>query len=460
MITREHPEFFRVLSGKNATMYESILVTLYDEIYRGTMGETLVNRTYIRNLIYREMKNFDWEKHMDESISSTQVAVQNIMNRFINEGWIESKYDNLAMDHIFNFTRTGRKFAQVLHQMNSKYLATRHRNVRTTLSFLEAYRDKGDPYDLVDATEASDYIVSDLMDQINEIHEVRKMLVRQAMENLEVAGENFFDFLENDFRSSVTVHLTEDSVSHYAVNINTIINEIMSDLNSIDVRNKKLIERYPHLKEISAPVENYLIQISSRVQNARDHKIPELLEAIESLFKSSEMVLKQAGSLLIKNSSSIKTLAAIIKEAPEEKKAKYLEQFGFILNLLNAKHLDPKKIEIKKQSSRRKIKSVVIDQEPPSPEKLQEIKIRSEIRKAIGYTSKEVEKYIDKVLEDEDSIINAFMPIETYKELNMSLHAAAVALKTGAYTITATGKFTTNRYYAVDGYIITKKDNS
>lgn len=459
MITQEHPEFFRVLSGGNAPLYESIIVSLYDEIYRGSAGEVLVTREYLRNLIYKEMKGFDKEwLEREPSDSGVQATIQATMNRFLKEGWIEQKYDSIAMDHILNFTRMGRKIAQVLHQTNSKYLTTRHRNVRTTLSFLETYRDKGDPYDLIDAFDASDYIVSDLMDQINEVHDVRKNLVQLSIEDLQVAGENFFEFLEKDFRASISVHLTEDSISRYASRINSVVNDIMSDIDTMGSRDKHLIERYPNLADMPSPVEYHLIQIYNRTQSARDHKIPELLEAIESLFKNSEMVLKQAGSIMAKSTSSVKVLASMIRESSAEDKDVYLQKFAKFFNLLGARHLDPERIEVKKRAERRSIQSVVKEQPVPSPEKLRELRIRDEIRKAIGYSSVEVEEYLLQTLKEEDSVINAYMPIEKFKDLTMSLHAAAVALKSGEYKVETDGSIAHNRYYSVDKYTITKKD--
>lgn len=458
MITKESPKFFRVLSGSNALLYEKILISLYDEIYRGTMGESTINRSYVRDLVLREMKTFEWKVEPDINSNDTQIRASQIISRFIEEGWIESKYDHLEMDNLFNFTRIGRKIAQTLHQVDSSHLTTRHRNVRSTLKSLQAYLDNFDPYDLVDAEESSDYIISDLMDQINELHDARKNMVKQAMKNVEEASIGFFDFIENDFRSTIAISLTEDSATLYNSKIHSVIDEIESNEDLMIQRNKFMKDRYPNLNSHFSPVEEYLQQIAKRVELASDSKIPELINAIDSYMKSSEMVLKQAGAIVAKRTSSINSLAVRIKSSDASGKELLLGSLSNSIGLLNISMLDPEKVMIKKRKKRKAIRSILEPQKELNPQELREIKIRTAIRKHIGYTSAEVEKYIDIVLKDEKSIVNAFMPIETYKEMLMSLHSSSVALRTGNYKVVSTGRRVKNNFYEVDEYLIEKKD--
>lgn len=461
MITEESPKFFRVLSGANAPLYEKILVTLYNEIYRGTMGQSVINRSYIRDLILRELKNFDIIDEEDEAFASdSSIRASQMINRFISEGWIESKYDHMEMDNIFNFTRTGRKIAQTLHQVSSRHLATRHRNVRSTLKSLQSYLDNFETYDLIDAEESSDYIISDLMDQINELHDARKNMVKQAMKNVEEASEGFFNFIEKDFRSVFAISLTEDSATRYSNRIHSVISEILSNNQLLAKRNELMLDKYPHLNRDSFPVEEHLQQISNRVQIASDSKIPELIDAIDLYMKSSEMVLKQAGAILAKRSSSISKLALLIKSSEGETKSLLLESLTKSISTLNVKMLDPQKISIKSRKKRKVIRSIISKPEELSEEKLQARKIRSAIRKYIGYTSADVEIYINKVMQNNQSAINAYLPMSDYKEFLMSLHSPAVALKIGSYKVIPTGRRVKNDLTEIDEYLIEKKDTS
>lgn len=458
MITSVHPELFRVLSGKNALLYEKILISLYDESYRGTSGESVINRTYIRDMIIREMQGYHWENEEDGSILSDEmIRSSQIISRLIEKGWIESKYDTLEMDNIYSFTRIGRKMAQVFHQINSKHLTTRHRNVRSTLKSLQEYQKNLDPYDLIDAQESSDYIISDLMDQINEVHESRKHMVKQAMKNVEEASQGFFDFIEKDFRSSIAISLTEDSATRYNNKMHTIIDAIMSDDSSIARRNKLIKEKYPLYIDDISPVEDILMQISKRIQMASDIKIPELISAIDSYLKNSEMVLKQAGAIVAKKSSLANALALKIKSVDTPVKNLFLEKLAGGLNIMNAKMLDPQKVIIRQRKKRRKFNSLIATSEEISPEQKRERELLSAIRKHMGYTNTEVEEYLIRHLDSSPSLINAFMPIQNYKDLLKCLHSSSVALKLN-YKVLKTGKRVSNEYFETDEYLIEKKD--
>lgn len=229
MITDTSPKFFNVLTGDNAPLRESIIVALYDEIYRGTLGRASINKSFVRDLVMRAMGEHEWKSSEGLSDDSMQSYASATMSRLVEEGWIEPKYDYSAMEDIYNFTRIGRKLAHALHQANTRNLTTRQRNVRSTLNSLKSYLREGDPYDLIDADEASEYILSDLMDIINELGDARRNMVQTAMKNIEEASEGFFDFLEKDFKGSIAITLTEDSPTYFSSAIQEAIDAIMSD---------------------------------------------------------------------------------------------------------------------------------------------------------------------------------------------------------------------------------------
>lgn len=458
MITSVHPELFRVLSGKNALLYEKIIISLYDESYRGTSGESVINRAYVRDMILREMQNYNWQSEDDDNpVNDESIRASQIISRLVEKGWIETKFDTLEMDNIYSFTRIGRKMAQAFYQINSRHLSTRHRNVRSTIKSLQEYQNNLNPYDLIDAQESSDYIISDLMDQINEIHESRKNMVKQAMVNVEEASQGFFDFIEKDFRSSIAISLTEDSATRYNNKIHATIDAILADDKNMLIRNKLMKEKYPNCNDDHSPVEDYLFQISKRIQTASDIKIPELISAIDSYLKNSEMVLKQAGAIVAKRTSLANNLAVRIKSAQTPIKDTLLKQFANALNTMSIKMLDSQKIIIRQRKKRKKIYSVIATNKQISPEQKRERKIKSAIRKHMGYTNTEVEMYIDRYLQGSPSAISAFMPIENYKDLLKSLHSPSVAMKLKDYKVTKTGKRVSNEYYETDEYLIEKK---
>ncbi|UFH60384.1 Wadjet anti-phage system protein JetA family protein [Sulfurovum mangrovi] len=450
MITEQNSDFFNILTGKNASFYEKLLMTFYEEIYKGSVGEVTSNKAYLKSMIIRVQRDFD----TDEENKNFSV----ILNRLEETGWIESKFDNLLIEYIYNFTRIGRKVAQSLYQLNNKDTITRHRNVRTTLGLLESYKRDGDPYDLVDALETSDYIVSDLMDQINEIHEARKKMIHDATQNVEQAGENFIEYIEKDFKSSITVYFNEDSISEHANRINEVINDILDDAETLQARNRRMVERYPTLTEDEYPVETQLITISDRVKNAKDNRMPELIESIKSLFKFSEMVLKQVSSLMIKRSSHMNTLALQIKDSDENEQEKILDAITKKISVSRSRYLDPYKIKVRNITKKRvKNNNATITRQPTHEEQI-EHKIKTAIRESRAYLSADVQKRIIETLKEEDSIINGLIPIDTYKDLSFAINVVSVASTSGMFEVIKTGSISKNKYFTTDEYIINKKD--
>lgn len=451
MITKDNPDFFSILAGKNAVFYEKLLMTYFNEIYRGTMGEIISNKEYMKTVILKVLREINYE---DETKNFSLI-----LNRLEEAGWIESKYDNALMEYIYNFTRTGRKMAQSIYQLNNKSAVTRHRNVRSTLGLLESYKRDSDPYDLVDALEASDYIVSDLMDITNEITEARKQMIKDATCSLNSAGENFLEFLETDFSSSIVVYFQEDSISQNAIRINKIINDILEDTKRLETKNARMIKRYPHLKIEDYPVETQLQTISNRVRSAKDNKMPELINAISSLFSFSEMVLKQVSSLMVKRSSHLNSLALEILNADTTKKEKILKSFSNKISISKVRHFDPYKIKIKTSNKKRVKNNTVAEDVAPTKEQLREQKIKEAIRESRGYIAKDVQERIKKTLADEDSFTNTFVPIENYKDLSFSLNLVPVAKKSGLYNVVPTNRRSTTKYFTTDEYTISKKED-
>jgi len=183
LILEANKEFFNILTGINGLFNEHLLNTLFSEVYKGTMGEIVPNKNYMKSLIKRTQNEMN--------IYNEETKYSYIIARLESTGWIEAKFDSMESDYIYNFTRNGRKIAQTLFQISNKKNITRQRNVRSTLGLLESFKKDGDPYDLVDAYDASDYIVSDLMDQINEINDYRKQIRTKDFKS--IPRQCFFD---------------------------------------------------------------------------------------------------------------------------------------------------------------------------------------------------------------------------------------------------------------------------
>jgi len=455
MITKQNPKFFNVFCGTNSELYESFIMLMYEEMHRGIMGEVIMNKSYMKSMIIKAIKNHEGD---NPSTMSVDNLARTILENVEHNGWIENKYDSLNLEFVYNLTRNGRKVAQAIYQINKKDSITRHRNVRTTLGLLESYKREGDPYDLVDAFDASDHIISDLMDLINEIQEKRKELTKDATNSLEFASESFLSYIEEEFLPSMDAYFNKDSLSKNSIRIDDIINSILDNYKDLDSYNKRMIERYPSMQNKVSIVEEMLLIISDRVKNAKNNKLPELATATNNLLRHSEMVLRQVGSLKIKRSSLINTLALNIQSENDERKDEIFNILSKKLNFSKTRYFDPYKIKIKDIKKKRKIKSSVIAFEEASPQIKKEQELLRKIVESKICLTEDVQQKIVELFKHQEHIISGQIPINSYKDLSASMQLVSVAFLMDQYQIRKSNAQCVNEYFITDEYIISKKE--
>lgn len=456
MITTTNPRFFNIFCGTNSGLYESFIMLMYEEMHRGIMGETIMNKSYMRSVAIKAIKNHEEE---NPSVMDGDILARTMLENVEMNGWVENKYDSFNLEFVYNLTRDGRKVAQAIYQINKKDSITRHRNVRTTLGLLESYKRDGDPYDLIDALDASDHIVSDLMDLINEIHEKRKELTKDAAESLEFAGESFLQYIEEEFIPSMDAYFNKDSLSKNSIRVDDIINGVLDSTKQIDLYTKKMIERYPSMQNKEAPVEEMLITISDRVKNAKNNKLPELATATNNLLRHSEMVLRQVGSLRVKRSSKVSILALSIQEMSKERRDMTMASICKKMSFSKARYFDPYKIKIKAINKARKINSSVLAQEEASDEVKKEQEILRLIVESKICLTDDVERKIAELLTHNENIINGQVPIQSYKDFSASMQLVSIASQMNEYQVRRSNVPCVNEYFRTDECIISKKDS-
>lgn len=453
MITKDSPRFFSILTPKNGPLIEAVILRLYDEMYRDITGNSVFDRDYIRALIKEELELRDMEMDEDYSTNISTRAFQ-VLDALEGSGWVVFKYDIAQRVDGFSFTDHGRRFAASIYEANHRSHNTRMRNVRQTLNSMRAYKENGDPYDLLDARQSSEYIVSDLVDRANEINQARKEMVQRALDDTDEAGELFFEFYENDFHR-ISNSLTEDSAARHGTEIHRIGNIILDELG--DKRLRDLINTFPEYKQMDSPVEELIEGIIARVKNATDNKIPEIFSALSSLTANSDMILRQANSLILNDSKGIEILAEQIRQSDD--KDEILARFGWHCRFVQARLFDPEKIKIRDKIGKIKIESIVEKPEEMTSEELRMHNIKEAIRKTFGFTVDDVDAFMKALTTDNEVITNTQIPIEGYRSLLMSFTLPAVASRLEGYEVQKLQDMGKNAYYEGDNYIIKRKES-
>jgi len=174
--TDPYARFFQPLTGKYR---EQVLVCL-KALYRASFS---LHSTYTQFLekkqvieIFQEIitrtpvLTDDEGDHKEPARNNREQAVW-VFNHLIQHGWLEQRIDETILQSTYTFSRMGRIFTVAMVEVAGASFRTRHRNTRNTRNALSSFLEHGEVYDLLDAYEYSERIVTDFTDVIDELEE-------------------------------------------------------------------------------------------------------------------------------------------------------------------------------------------------------------------------------------------------------------------------------------------------
>lgn len=452
MLTRSKPDFFKVLSGVRKLVAEALFIRLYDEMYRDHSNSAMFDRKFLKDIVSEEFERYAYEDETDESRSS---AISAFISQLESSGWIQFEYDKIEMYSTLIFSSEGKKIAQSLYELHSKNISTRLRNVRSTFNSMQAYQRTKDAYDLLDAYAFSEYVVSDLMEWIDEINSTRKLMHQKAMQSSREAGQVYFEFLQNEFHA-IAVNLTDDSADKYSPKISEIIYNILDNEMNLANLNQDLKRKFPQFQERAFAVETILETIMKRMQSASSSMLPQIYASISQLTRNSEMLLKQASAIVSHKDPYVAKLASKIKESSDKESA--LELFTHFVSIPKIELFDPERV-LFQERKRRESSISIVKQENKVSEKMRRKKaLEKAYREAFGFTPKDVKHFIDTMLElDDGESVTLQMQIKSYRELLMVLNTASIARKFEDYEVVHTDTTSKNDYFESKNIIIRRR---
>ena len=203
----ERKTFFKPLNGKYRGQVVDCLRTFYARLYSSLADYSrnfnreqiieILEEAIARNPVFEE----DEADEFAVSARSQREQANWILNQLLEHGWLERQMDEATLQSTYAFTRHGRLFTQPMVEASGGRFRTRHRNTRNTRNALQSFLDKGEVYDLLDAFEYSERIISDFSDVIAELDERKRQLVKEveSQQVVQRASDEFFDFMENRF---------------------------------------------------------------------------------------------------------------------------------------------------------------------------------------------------------------------------------------------------------------------
>lgn len=264
-----------------------------------------------------------------------------ILNNLLEYGWLERHLDEATLQSQYGFSRIGRAFTQPFVESGSKDYRSRNRNTRNTRNSLQAFLDNGEVYDLLDAFEYSERIISDFADTISELEERRLQLVREveSRQLIEQAADQFFDFIDTVFKPDIEVRLSADSVEKYRDQISGLLAKIrrrrpygkgdQAALLWQTVMEKRLRALLPaRVVAGQSLLENILAGIEERLKSACDIMLPALRHSLNSFTARADIIIRQLSYLHTQADHPLLDVCKQLRESTAEQQDAALERLG------------------------------------------------------------------------------------------------------------------------------------
>ncbi len=459
--------FFKPLTGKYREHVQACLCLLYNRQYGSTAdyGHSL-NRDLIIEIFEEaltQLGDFSFDETTDlekdtspERFKNTREHANWALKQLLEFGWIERQVDTATLQSTYPFSRMGRVFAQAMLEAGNTKVRTRHRNTRNTLNALEAFASRGEIYDLLDAFDYSERIVTDFTDVISELEEKKRALVQEmeSQQLVQKAADQFFDFMEKRFQPDIQVRLSADSVEKHRDNIDKRIRSIRRKKDDFKRTVEGELRRtVPDLCDTNLSYLYYILDtIERRMNNAADIMLPALRKALHGFTKRADIIIRQLSYL---NTQKDNDLVEVCRELAD------LNAHDYQQRLENASHqaasfklrlIDPQHIKLSERKIKDIVDNTVTKREAPDKETQCELLIQQLLDQAFVMNSQAVKDYVINTLRDGRKLSTKEMQINSSDDLLAMAHAIEVAginnlSSDYEFKVSRTGDVGTNDYF-------------
>lgn len=458
---QEKGQFFRPLTSKYREQVVECLKELYRRLYSSSnadYGQALERDLLIdifQEALVRAPELSGGEDGDSRFRNHRDKAVW-VINLLLEHGWLEKQVDEATLQSTYGFSRVGRQFTEPFIE-SSATARTRHRNTRNTRNALESFLERGEVYDLLDAYEYSERIISDFTDVIAELDERKRELVREMEDQLLVkkASDEFFDFMEKRFQPDLAVRLSADNVEKYRDRISSLIHKIKQ----MDKASKALVERrlrelLPELIQPGQSVLFYILEgIEQRLRNASEVMLPALRRALQGFTKRADIIIRQMSYLASQQHNDVLAVCKQLAELSPEQQNDQLELAGDKMAVARLGFVDPGQVKLHASRKRRFIETMMDDGgDDIDPDARKEIFVNQLLDQAFFINDQWVRDYLAKNLSQGKTVNTSDLPIENARDLLAVANIIGVGAANGLssefrFDVRYTGSTTANDYF-------------
>lgn len=470
--TENRKDFFKPLTSKYREQIAQCLCLLYQRQYSSSAdyGHSL-NREQIIDIL-EEALAFSSKELLDDAEDESEQRFKNIREQanwilklLVDCGWLERQVDTATFQSTYPFSRLGRIFSLSLLESDSTQIKTRHRNTRNTLNALEAFNSRGEVYDLLDAYEYSERIITDFTDVIAELEDRKRELVREveSQQLIQQAADQFFDFMEKRFQPDIQVRLSADSVEKHREDIGKVIQKIRGKKKDFKAKAERDLRRtVPGLCESDQSfLMHVLDKIEQRMRNASEVMLPALRKALHGFTKRADIIIRQLSYLNTQRNSDLVEVCRELADIDEDEYSRRLSAASDAMAVFNLRLIDPQLVKLSEKKQKQLVDTSINDNQNINKEAQRELLIQQYLDQAFVITSSHVKDYIVSSLRDGKRISTRELPIEDAKSLLAMAHAIEIGAVSNlssdmVFKVEPTGKRITDTdfYKAFDEFTI------
>ncbi len=472
-------DFFRPLTSKYREQIATCLQALYSQLYTVQADYESINsrekivalfqETVTRSPVLEPVISDDQygEIQYEEStpVKNDREQANWILNTLLEYGWLEKQVDEATLQSSYAFTRVGRLFTQSIVETQGAAYRTRHRNTRNVRNALKMFVDQGDIYDLLDAFEFSERIISDFSDTIAELDERKRQLVKEveAQQLVEKASEEFFEFMEKRFMPDLSIRLSADSVEKWRDEIQDSINKARRKRKEFKADAESNLRKVaPELVE-NKSVSVYLMvleKIEQRIHRASEIMLPALRQSLHGFTRRADIIMRQ---LSFSSHGRQNEIAAICQELSQQEPSLVndkLSQAGEQLAQLQVAFFDPQQVKLYQRQKKRIVDTRAEEGASMNDDARKELFIKQTVERAFALSNQDMAEYLSDALGKGHRIYSHQLPIDSARDLLMRAHAIEVGSagrqsSEFQFVVEPTGERVTDSYFEADEFSIT-----
>jgi hypothetical protein len=435
LFENERLHFFRPLTGKYREQVVACLRVLYARLYSSladysrVVGRDLVLEAF-QEAITRTPVLDDLEDDKSLPVRDDREQATWVLKLLIDHGWLELHVDEISLTSTYAFSRIGRLFTQPMAELAGGRFRTRHRNTRNTCSALRSFLEKREVYDLLDAYEYSERIVSDFSDVIAELEDRKRQLVREveAQQLVHRASDEFFEFMEKRFMPDLALRFSEDSVVKYREELDDLLRRARAQRRETKTAAENELRRVAPELVTQGKRSVYLTildQIESRLHSAADLMLPALRQSLHGFTRRADILLRQLSFSEASQHSLLEVFEALARLSEAEQDL-HLAAVADHLAVLDMGFVDPDHLLLHNTERKRSVQTraeVVARDDPAARRRLF---VEQALERAFAMNNRQLYDYVVATLAGGHEIRTTTLPIRDARELLYAAHALEV----------------------------------